>query len=948
MKRLLLTSFFSLSYFLLFAQSLTGSIQGKVMDSKGEEPLIGATVVLSGTIYGSPCNADGEFILSKIPEGIYTAIITLVGYQQKIISDVQVEKGKVTQLYTILYEESTHLNEVLIAGERTTDSELSVISEVRLSQTVANGISAEQISKTQDSDGAQVLRRIPGISIVDDRFVMIRGLSERYNSVLLNGSLAPSTEVDTRAFSFDALPSSVIDRIIVSKSGSYELPGDFAGGIIEIFTKKIPVENFTDVTFKTGYHVGTTGKTISHYPGGKSDWLGYDDGTRKIPVSFPSTAQMQMETSEKSLKTREMATKQLSTTWLPETKTALPDCKLAIGIGRRWEIKNRLLSNLTSVSYSNTQQLIEDVSRNRYQRFNAGQGKSESNYNFHDNSSSQQVRIGILTNWTFRFNNRHRIEFRNLFNQLGSSQTVIRMGSDAGQSPQVKNYSLYYESRRLYSGQLAGFHKFKNDALLINWLAGYNNANRQEPDFRRFITSFSSDLQNYHVPNPSGNNSLDQNARFFSSLKENTLTFALNVERKIKLGKEDELDDANIKCGLYIENKKRDFAARNFVFKPTVLFDPAQNPQLNNPMPEALFTSSSIGTDKYLLEEGTKSSDQYDASSELLAGYLGGKFPYRKWILSTGLRAEFNVQKLQSAVDSRSIFVNNSVLSLLPSLNLSYTLTDRMLIRVAYSSSVNRPEFREYAPFLYYDFSNRVNVQGNDSLQIPRIYNLDLKWEFYPSPEEVISVAAFYKRFANPIELKISGAANSSANWQPINAHFANSFGIELEIRKSMNSIFNAAFLKRINALVNASYIFNRVNLGNLTTQKTNRTMMNQSPYLINLGLIYNDPGRGWQASLLYNIFGARLFYAGDVIEGETGNYPDAFELPRHQLDFSITKSFNQRLEISFGIQDLLNAQYRFYQDSDRNSKIEPGKPDEAILKYRKGQNISISLKYNW
>jgi hypothetical protein len=928
----------------IFGQPNTGSLQGRAQDEKSRDPLIGANVILKGTLYGTACDVEGNFFINQLAVGTYTVVVTAIGYQKIEIPNVTIEAGKTTQLYTVLSEERISLNEVEVVGERKTDSEISVNSEIRYSQTVAAGISGDQIAKTQDSDGAQVLRRLPGISIFDDRFVMVRGLSERYNAVLLNGALAPSTEVDNKAFSFDVLPSSVIDRMLVVKSGSYELPGEFAGGIIRIFTKNTPIENFTKVSVSSGYRVATTGRTMLGYEGGKKDWLGYDDGTRQIPAGFPATALMKADVNDETLKTREAATRQLSTTWLPISYIAMPDYKISLGLGRRWTLGTKMLSNLTSISYNNTRQLIDNLARNQYQQYNPVTEKSASNYSYTDNSSGDQVRIGVLHNWTLRFNGRHRIEFRNLFNQLGLTQTIIRTGSDAGQSSQVKNYSLYYESRRIYSGQLAGFHQWRDSKWRADWLVGYATTNRQEPDFRRFISSYSADIRDYRVPNPSGNNSLDQNARFFSDLNERSITFSTNVERRIKVGNKNEI---TLKAGVYLEDKKRDFAARIFVFRPSPRFNPGEYPALNNPIPKLVFSSYGIGIDKYLLDEGTQSTDQYSASSRLLAGYFGGSLPFKKWNLSTGVRVEHNVQKLESVAEGLPVSVNNPVLSILPSFNLSYNLTDRMLVRAAYAGSVNRPEFREYAPFLYYDFNNRVSIEGNKALRIPRIYNVDLRWEYYPSPEEIISIGAFYKHFIDPIEVKISGSANSSANWQPINASYANSYGAELEIRKSLASVSNS-FFQKIATVVNASYIYNRVNLGELTAQQSNRTMMNQSPYIINAGLFYNHPDRGWQASMLYNIFGPRLFYAGDIINGARGNYADAFELPRHQLDFSITKSFHDKVEIRVGIQDILNSPYRFFQDSNNDGKIEVNNPDEPVQFYRKGQYVSVGIIYNW
>jgi outer membrane receptor protein involved in Fe transport len=948
MRSFFLIFCFCLCPVLTFAQSATGSLQGRILDANGTEALVGASILVKNTTLGTATDLEGNFLIPRIPEGTYTLVITLIGYQRKEIPEVWLVAGKSTLVYTSLFEEPAQLSEVEVSVRRETGTDVSLLAELRTSQTVAVGVSAEQIARTQDSDGAQVLRRLPGISIFDDRFVMVRGLNERYNSVLLNGALAPSSEVDNKAFSFDVLPASVIDRMLVVKSGSYDLPGEFAGGIIRIFTKNTPEENFTHLSLSSGFRTQTLGRTMSRYAGGSTDWLGFDDGTRRLPAAFPGTGEMKGDNTPANLNTRVEAARLLSSTWLPQTYTALPDYKLSLGLGRRWRIGKLTLGNLTSVSYSNSRQLIDNLERDRYQQFNPARGRSGSIYDYNDNFSSQQVRTGVLHNWSLRFNRRHRLEFRNLFNLLGVSQTTVRNGTTLEQSTLgIRNYSLYYESRRIYSGQLAGFHRSGNERFTADWLTGYNRTSREEPDFRRYRTSYSADDNRFFLTDPSGDLTLDQNARFFSNLNESSYTAAGNLEWRLDKGDPRTPGGIRLKAGFYSERKNRDFAARVFVFRPSPLINRTENPWLKSPSPEVLFTPASIGIDRFLLDEGTKPSDRYTASSRLLAGYAGMNASPGKWTLSGGLRVEDNVQRLQSARDQDPVSVNNRVLSWLPSLNVAYNLTTRTLLRAAYSRSVNRPEFREYAPFRYYDFNNQVNVEGNDSLRVPRIDNIDLRWEYYPSPEELVSFGFFYKRFTDPIEIRITEPGNSSPNWKSSNARYANSFGVETEVRKSLNSLTATPWLQRVSVVLNGSWIYNRVNLGNVTAQAAERTMMNQSPYLINAGLFYNHPGQGWQASLLYNIFGKRLFYAGDLLPAGSGNYPDAYELPRHQVDAVLVKTWGDT-ELRLGVQDILNAPFRFFQDSNRDGKISPGNPDEPLIQYRRGQYVSAGVKYSF
>jgi outer membrane receptor protein involved in Fe transport len=934
---------FLIYLFFLLSSSISaqiGSIKGQIIDATLNETIIGASVLLKGTSLGAATDVEGNFLLSRVPAGQYTLVISYIGYKTKEIPNVGVQDGKATIVNTNLEEESGKLEEVVITAQRQTQTEIAVISEIKMAQSVAVGVSADQIVKTQDSDGAQVLKRLPGISLFDDRFIMVRGLSERYNAVLLNGALTPSTEVDVKSFSFDVIPSSAIDRMLVLKTGSYELPGEFAGGIIKVFTKNAPEENFTNLSVSTAYRVGTTGERGLKYEGSTTDWLGFDNGNRKLPDDFPRTQTFQ---EDNVVDTRVAATRRLSRIWLPKSYTVPPDFKVSLGLGRRFDIGSTRVANLTAISYSNNRLVVEPV-RNRYQRPQPD-GTLEPNFSYNDDQSNQSVRIGILHNWTVRLNKDNKIEFRNLFNQLGNSQTVLRNGFEAGQGD-VQNYALYYETRRIYSGQLAGKHEFGKGSS-IDWIAGYANTNREEPDFRRFKTTRPSGSDDqFTVPLLSSSNSLDQNARFFSKLNETVITGAINFEQKLTRGTdENQDDDITIKAGVYLEKKNRDFSARTFVFKPTSQAF-IQNPdKISDLTAQQLFNDESkIAPDLYALEEGTKTTDAYEASNDLIAGYFGAIIPFGKFTASLGARLEDNTQQLKS--DNGNVNVNNPILSLFPSANLSYNFNERMLVRVAYASSINRPEFREFAPFLYYDFNNQVLVQGNDSLQTPRIYNFDIRWEYYPTPSEQISFGGFYKYFDNPIETGLQGAANSTQTWEFINADYATSYGVELEVRKNLLSITNSAFIDKLSVILNASYIYNRVNLGNVTTQPVERTMMNQSPYLVNAGFFYGDDKNRLQASLLYNIFGKRLFYVTSV--GGTGEiiYPAAYEMPRNSVDLSFTKGFGEKFEIKFGVQDLLNARYRITQDTDNNNKITD--TDDDVISFRRGQTISLGVQYKF
>ena len=349
-------------------------------------------------------------------------------------------------------------------------------------------------------------------------------------------------------------------------------------------------------------------------------------------------------------------------------------------------------------------------------------------------------------------------------------------------------------------------------------------------------------------------------------------------------------------------------------------------------------------TDGFLMEEGTRASDSYTASNFLTAGYAGLVLPLGRLTLSGGVRVEYNVLKLNTSNDAGGeINVNNPVLSPLGFLNSDYNLTEKTKLRFAYYRAVNRPEFRELAPFLFYDYQFDAEKYGNPDLKTANIDNFDLRYEIYPRKGEAISIGAFYKHFTNPIETLILIRSESPAfSYQ--NAASSYSRGLELEFRKSFEGMTRSGFVDKLSANVNAAYIQSQVDYGEnvVTGQETKRALQGQSPYIINATLSYNDKKSGLQVNTSYNIFGKRIFAVGSAL------FPTIYEMPRHALDLTVSKSFGNNWGIKLGIQDLLNYESRFYQDTDRDGTINMKGMDDAIFKFRRGTLYSLSLSYKF
>jgi TonB-dependent receptor len=924
-----------------FAQ--TGSIQGQIIDTTANEGVIGANVVIKGTTIGSSTDIEGNYLIPNVAAGTYTIVISSIGYRSKEVEGVVVQAGKVITLNVKLSEDAKQLDDVVVQAERETYSEISVISEIKLSQVVAVGISGEQISRNQDRDAASVIRRIPGISLMDNRFIMVRGLGQRYNTVMLNDIITPSSEVDTRAFSFDIVPSNIIDRMFVYKSGAGDLPGDFAGGVVKIYTKDAPQENFTNISFTTGYRLNTTFESVQKYEGGKLDWLGFDDGGRQLPNGFPGDREAFARLS--STQTANLNS-QFEGKWSTQEKTVPLDLRFNFNIGRRFKLGNMTVGNLSSVNYSNTQQFAA-IDFDFYENTQGNEGfVGQLSRSFDDRQITNNIRLGILHNWLFRFDAKNSLEFKNLFNQLTFSETVLRSALNINDGTLQARRSLRFENRSIYSGQLIGKHEL-SDKFNFNWTVGYSYTNRQEPDWRRLVQNIDNGgVATVVLP---GAPTARETTRFFSNLNEHVISG--NLAAELRLSEKEDEKASKLKFGAYLERKNREFQARFFGYRPG-------QGNYSGIDPDLLLSPIYVTANDLIFTEGTKSEDKYDASNTLFAPYVSYSLPITsKFTMVAGLRTEYNIQQLSTIVDNlRPIDISKGIFSLLPSLNLIYDITDKSLIRFGYSSTVNRPELRELAPFQFYDFNLDAIVRGNTDLTTATIQNVDVRWEYYPTPGELISIGAFYKYLNKPIENILTNTTGPGLDYTFINSRYAQNYGLEVEFRKNLN-FMAGSFWKNLNLVANASVIYSQVILpdvvnipqpdgsftpvnSNELVDATSRPLMFQSPYLINAGFYYNNEDKGWQINLLYNVFGQRIFALGN------DDNPTIYEIPRNVIDINISKTLGKHWEIRFTAQDLLNQRFLYKQDSNRNGKVD--KEDKDIRSFRRGQYLSLGAVFNF
>jgi TonB-dependent receptor len=417
-------------------------------------------------------------------------------------------------------------------------------------------------------------------------------------------------------------------------------------------------------------------------------------------------------------------------------------------------------------------------------------------------------------------------------------------------------------------------------------------------------------------------------------MEESSYTAAFNLNKKIALSDGKELE---LKTGAFYEDKTRDFGARNLGYVKST-------PSFQTSLPiDQLFSPQNFNSKTGIrIDEQTNPNDSYDASNNLLAAYASVNYALgKKFNAIAGVRAEQNSQKLNSAdLVGKPIKYDNTRLDVLPSLNLTYNFSEKSLLRLAYGKTLNRPEFRELAPFSFYDFVNNRTVSGNPTLKNADVQNFDFRYEFYPTPSELISIAAFYKDFTNPIEVVFASGANPILNFS--NAKSAYSTGIEAELRKNISPEKPNSFLGKTSLVFNGTYIFSRVKLDEAVAkdQSDNRPLQGQSPYIVNAGLNYNDPQKGLQVNFNYNVIGKRIFAVGNNFGSP---YPDWYEMPRNVIDFNFSKQLTKSIMLKGGITDILNQGNTILQDGNQDQVFSRNQ-DQIIQNYAPGRVASLGL----
>ena len=898
------------------------TIKGTVIDDITNEPLIGATVEVEGTATGTATDFDGSFEI-ECNDGS-RLVFKYVAYVTAVMS---ASDGMTARLRP----SQQALSEVTVTAQSRRDVDAALLRQWKASMTVNSGVSAQQISRTQDRDASEVMRRVPGISIIDDKFVMVRGLAQRYNNVWINGSAVPSSEADSRAFSFDIIPASQLDNITIVKAPAPEYPADFCGGFILVNTKNIPEKNAFSITLGGNINEKTHFRNFSSAKGSATDFLGFDNGFRNFNGGMDGVL-------NKSANGVSLSGNGFNNDWLISQSTPVSDLSISANLNRFHRFDNgSKFGLLAAVNYNLSHCTLLNMENSLFGAYDVENDCENYLRRSVDNQFTQNARLGAMLNLVWlSADGSHKVELKNIFNQLGKDRYTYRKGISAQSDPEIRA-EYFYSSRSTYNGQLAGTHRLGDNNF--DWAAGYSYADRNMPDRRRYLLSDDEKDGRYSLL--TGNDV----TREYTLLKEHIASAAVNYNRTFS-GK----ISPTLKAGAYAEYRTRDYRTRSFIY--------AWNPSQNNlpadfrysDIPTLLSNEAYYGDDGLYLIEEVKWRNNYSGNNTLAAAYASVNIPLGKVDLYAGLRFEHSRMELISNTrdyerSETSNFYDTT--DFFPSLNVAYRLTDQHQMRMAYGRTINRQEFREVSSSVYYDFDLAGNVQGNPDLEACRIDNVDLRYEWYPSDNEIVSVALFGKFFNKPIEWTYTVAGGTDLVYSYKNADNAYSFGLELDVRKNL-AFIGAPWLSLI---FNGALIKSHVEFAADDLDRS-RPMQGQSPYLINTGLFYTHPDGNFNASLLYNRIGKRIIGVGRSMghADDAVRIPDSYEMPRNTLDFSLSQRFAKHFEVKLSIKDILGEKvmYKQFEDGVKLADGTVKDVEEVTRSFTPGRNYSLSLTYNF
>ena len=938
-KTLILFSLTILTTLHVVAQ--TGKISGTIMDGEFNEPMAFANILIKNTTKGTTSDFDGKYNIDIEP-GLYTVVFSYIGYQTIEISDVNVVADDDVILDVTLNTNS--LENVIITTTIRKNTESAVLDLQKKSITMLDGLSAQSIKSSGASNIASAVKNVPGVSIQGGKYVYVRGLGDRYTKSILNGVDIPGLDPDRNTVQMDIFPTNILDNIIVIKSAAAEYPADFTGGVIDVVTKDFPTKANYSISIGTGYNPNMHFRDdYLSYTGSKTDFLGYDNGMRNLPVNRNQSIPGTFENSSILTNMTDVFNKELSA---KQTNSGA-NFDFGFTAGNQYDVGENKLGYQFSLSYKNQTQFYDNRVDGTYikdenntsitellgtRRSNGIEGKSN-------------ILLSTLAGIVYkREQAKYKLNFLHIQNGESTAglynQEIAQAGGGSGFEP-IKKDALLYTERSITNLLLGGQHSFDDGDWKLDWKLSPTLSRVYDKDHR--ITPLQQSDNGEYFISPSA---ASFPIRIWRNLEEVNVVGKLDVTRKYSIKER----PSKLKFGVSQTIKQRDFFIDDYTFTKSGTL------QVQNGNSDNLLSQGNIWTPE--TDQGThlvygdlfEKSNAFNAMQNVSAAYVSNEFGVTEKLKAViGLRTELftSIYTGQNQAGTE-VFKDEKIIDkidLFPSANLIYGLNENTNLRVSYSRTTARPSFKEASKSQIFDpITNRLFI-GNIDLDPSYINNFDVRAEFFGKDSEMIAFSAFYKDFTDPIELTFYESAPDQLT--PRNLGNASVVGLEFEFRKSLGFITNS--LEKLKFNINASYIessltmfedeFNRrVNAARDGEHVENeRELQGQSPYLINTGLNYTDSEIGLQTGIFFNVQGKTLEVVG------TGIVPDVYTVPFNSLNFTLNKKFGpeKKSTVDIKVSNILNSKRKSVYESFSAS-------DQIFTQLNPGTEFSIGYSYSF
>jgi hypothetical protein len=892
-----------------------GRITGRVIDGGTGEGLSGVVVTVQPSGRSTLSGVDGRFVLSGVPAGTVSVKAQNLGFAEKTVTEVVVPADGVVEVNIALSTAAIEIAALTVTAATERGSVTRALDQQRTATNIVSAITSEQISRSPDSDAAAAMQRVPGVTVDQGKFITVRGVGERYTTTSLNGARIPSPEPERKVVPLDLFPSGLLQTITTSKTFTPDQPGDFAGAHVNIETREFPAERQLTFSLGGGYNTRATGRTIPVAPTVGPEWLGFSGSERLLPSTVNEAGDFDPPLSQSEIN---RVISSFRNAWSSQFRDGALNGSFGVSAGGTEPVLRHDLSYLASFTYARTQEVRAAQVRAQAQP-TAGGGTSEIN-RFEGTTGSMGVLWGGLLQMSTLVSQSNRLVLNATYNRTADNEARVESGFDENLAIPLDVTRLRFIERNVYSAQLRGEHELGRRHR-IDWTGTLSGVQRREPDRSEFVYFRQIDPSTGQDLPPEWLASSNEGAiRTFGDLKEHA--FETGANYRLEFGEEGR--SHVFKLGGLVRHTERDAFNRAYSISGNL---PAGDRRLK---PEQIFDGRHTqGDDALMRVTPLFQGGSYKADDQLGAGYAMVELALASRVRLIG-GARFESSRLQ--LDAQPTLGNpertdTAYYDVLPAASLNIALAENMNVRLSASRTLARPEYREIANIQYRDVIGGENVVGNPDLVRTRIANADIRWEWYPDPGEVVSVALFGKDFEDPIE-RVYLATSGTLIATFVNAEGATNYGVEFDLRKRLGSLSRS--LEPWTAFANATFMKSDIQIGATSASVTNdkRAMVGQAPYVVNGGLTYASGSGTTSATVLYNVVGKRIFTAAQV------PLPDVYELPRHSLDVALRLSLSSSLSVKLDLRNVLDAAFEQRQGTITREF------------YRVGRTVSLGMSW--